>query len=66
MTPSCQTCIYCYQTHQLVRMCQFFGCQCTDKTASDCPEYDREAGSDDMPWFKGGWCVTSSMEGRGD
>lgn len=44
------------------------GLVCNQAMFDDCKQFLREPGSDsdESQWFKDGWCVTSSTEGRGD
>lgn len=44
---TCATCIHSCQGPNLAILCTLFGCTCTEKTAEDCTDYQREPGSDD-------------------
>lgn len=65
----CRDCIHSYDGADGVLRCRpsKHGAECTEIRASLCVEFEREPGADgdEQPWYSGGWCVTSSTEGRG-
>lgn len=66
--PHCPSCIHFMHSHDLRVICRRNGLPASSANADGCREFVRDPGSDDEPmvWFEGGWCVTSSTEGRGD
>lgn len=68
MKPECPICRPVYTGADERLRCRMNGLQATPANAEGCKRYEREPGSDDAPmvWLEGGWCVTSSTEGRGD
>lgn len=67
---NCGDCVHAMDGADNVLRCRIHSnaLKCSPAAYADCKRFEREPGSDDAPmvWFEGGWCVTSSTEGRGD
>lgn len=65
---SCYACLHCYDGADQIKRCRVNGLPVSPALEDDCNRFIREPGSDDSvpPWYIEAWCVTTSMEGRGD
>ena len=67
---NCGDCVHAYDSADNKLRCRIHprGLVCNQAMFDDCKQFLREPGSDsqESQWFKDGWCVTSSTEGRGN
>ena len=68
MKPDCKSCLHSMMGNDLLLRCRIYGFPCSPAASDGCAKFCREPGTDaaEAPWYSGGWCVTSSTEGRGD